>query len=589
MKEWNENGGAAGSADEQKSSREEDERTDDVSGGRQNQQTAESQQTAQHQDTAQDHATTYHWVNPKLRGAGRDVSPDSPWNSSSGDNYWHYTENESGTDGGNRSTDSRNSGRSDGYSGGSPYGGSYSGSGYGQYGGPQGTGNGTGYSRKPERGHRRDSRKKRGGTGRGRKVLNVIGTALVFGAVAGLVMYGVYALANTIRPVGAAAEAEKPESSSVASSSADNTVSGSSAEAEGPVASAGSSDTGENMSVAEVAKNCMPSLVTIGTISVEEMQSFFGGTQQYKVQGAGTGVIIGENDTELLIATNNHVVSGAEQVTVGFIDESAISATVKGTDASNDLAVVSVNLDDIPDSTKDQISIIAIGNSDDLVLGQQVVAIGNALGYGQSVTSGYISALNRSLTLSDGTNTFTSSNLIQTDAAINSGNSGGALLNLRGELIGINEAKSGSTSTGASVDNVGYAIPMEKAQPILNDLMNQKTRTLVDEENRGYLGASFADVTSEYAKFYQMPEGVCVTSVIPGGPAEKAGLRQGDVITALDGMNIMTYDAMSERLDYYSAGEQVEVTYSRAVSGRYEEQKTTVTLTTRSEIDKLKR
>ena len=221
----------------------------------------------------------------------------------------------------------------------------------------------------------------------------------------------------------------------------------------------------------------MPSVVTISTMSVEEMRSFFGGTQQYEVEGAGTGVIVGENDSELLIATNNHVVEGATSLSVGFIDESTAEAEVKGSDADNDLAVVSVKLSDISSDTMNQIKIASIGDSDDLELGQQVVAIGNALGYGQSVTCGYVSALNRSLTLTDenGT-TINSTGLIQTDAAINPGNSGGALLNMKGELVGINEAKSSSTPDGSSVDNIGFAIPIDKAEESLKDLMNLPTR-----------------------------------------------------------------------------------------------------------------
>ena len=215
----------------------------------------------------------------------------------------------------------------------------------------------------------------------------------------------------------------------------------------------------------------MPSLVTISTLSVQEMQSFFGGTRQYEAEGAGTGVIVAENDDTIYIATNNHVIEGATQISVGFADESVVSGQIVGTDTDNDLAVVAVSKSDLSDSTKSQISVIKIGDSDQMALGDQVVAIGNALGYGQSVTSGYISALNRDLQLSDGQNVYNSTGLIQTDAAINAGNSGGALLNMNGELIGINEAKGSSTSGGATVDNMGYAIPMAKAIPILQNII----------------------------------------------------------------------------------------------------------------------
>lgn len=264
--------------------------------------------------------------------------------------------------------------------------------------------------------------------------------ALVFGLIAGLTMYGVNAAANRMYD--------------------QNHISATDTAGDSDTDSTGNSGT----SVEEVAKNAMPSLVTISTMSVEEMRSFFGGLRQYEVQGAGTGVIVGKNDTELLIATNNHVVEGATSLSVGFIDESSVSGEVKGTDAANDLAVVAVKLSDISDGTMKQIQIATVGDSDELQLGEQVVAIGNALGYGQSVTSGYVSALNRTLNLSDESgNEVQSTGLIQTDAAINPGNSGGALLNMKGELIGINEAKTSATSSGASVDNIGFAIPIDKA------------------------------------------------------------------------------------------------------------------------------
>ena len=277
----------------------------------------------------------------------------------------------------------------------------------------------------------------------------VVAMALVFGLIAGGTMYGVNAAANRLYSQNHISQTDTTEASTSESSSG----------------------------VAQVADNAMPSVVTISTMSVEEMRSFFGGTQQYEVEGAGTGVIIGENDTELLIATNNHVVEGASSLSVGFIDESTVSAEIKGTDAENDLAVISVKLSDISTDTMNQIKIASIGDSDELQLGEQVVAIGNALGYGQSVTSGYVSALNRDLSLTDESgNTINSTGLIQTDAAINPGNSGGALLNMNGELIGINEAKSGTTSSGTTVDNIGFAIPINKAQESLQNLMNQETR-----------------------------------------------------------------------------------------------------------------
>ena len=339
--------------------------------------------------------------------------------------------------------------------------------------------------------------------------------------------------------------------------------------------------------VADVAANAMPSMVTISTMSVVEMMSFFGGTQQYQAEGAGTGIIIAQDDSNLLIATNNHVVSDATQLSVGFIDETAAEAAIIGTDPDTDLAVISVKLDDISDETMAQLKVATIGDSDALVLGEQIVAIGNALGYGQSVTSGYVSAFNRELNLSDGMNTFTSSDLIQVDAAINSGNSGGALLNMRGELVGINEAKSSMTSGGATVDNMGYAIPINKASSILEELMNDSGREEYDEDERGYLGITCANVSKEDSQFYGMPEGVLIRSVTEGGPAEEAGLKRGDVLISLDGKSVKTYDRLTDRLHYYQPDETVEITVMRADDGDYVEKTVSVTLGSKDVIEEL--
>ena len=338
--------------------------------------------------------------------------------------------------------------------------------------------------------------------------------------------------------------------------------------------------------VAAVAYDAMPSLVTISTMSVQEMMSFFG-TQTFEAEGAGTGVIIGKNDTELLIATNNHVIEGAEEVSVGFIDEEAVEAKIKGTDRQNDLAIVAVKLEDIPDETMDEIKIAKIGDSDALVLGEQVVAIGNALGVGQSVTSGYISALNRELDLSDGYNDFVSSGLIQTDAAINSGNSGGALLNMKGELIGINEAKAAFTPSGVTVDNVGYAIPMAKAMPILEELMDLTTREKISEDEQGYLGVSLVNVSSEFANLYGIPQGAGFMEVAEGSPAEEAGAMKGDILTKFDGRTVTCVDDVLDVIQYYEIGEEVELTVLRADNGEYKEKKLIVTLGTNEAISSL--
>ena len=292
--------------------------------------------------------------------------------------------------------------------------------------------------------------------------IGIISGGLVFGLAAGVTSYG----------VNAAAQLRNSSSTASTASLAAGTATGTNGDSStAELASETTSGSGGTQTVAEVAAEDMPSLVTISTLSVQEMQSFFGGTRQYEAEGAGTGVIVAENDDTIYIATNNHVIKGATQISVGFADESVVSGQIVGTDTDNDLAVVAVSKSDLSDSTKRQLSGIKIGDSDQMALGDQVVAIGNALGYGQSVTSGYISALNRDLQLSDGQNVYNSTGLIQTDAAINAGNSGGALLNMNGELIGINEAKGSSTSSGATVDNMGYAIPMAKAIPILQNII----------------------------------------------------------------------------------------------------------------------
>ena len=384
----------------------------------------------------------------------------------------------------------------------------------------------------------------------------LVAMALVFGAVAGGTAFGVNVAASQVYN-------RKAAENGISNT---ETVSG-------------TDSTDSTGTVAQVAENAMPSLVTISTMSVEEMRSFFGGTQEYEVEGAGTGVIVGKNDTELLIATNNHVVEGADSLSVGFVDETAVEGQIKGTDATNDLAVVAVKLSDISSDTMGQIKIATIGDSDELVLGEQVVAIGNALGYGQSVTSGYVSALDRNLQISSDngtTNTYTG--LIQTDAPINSGNSGGALLNMKGELIGINQAKSSTTQSGTTVDGIGFAIPINKAQESLQNLMNQTTREKVDESQASYLGIQGADVSSEASQMYGMPTGVAVSAVVEDGPAAQAGMLAGDIITGFDGRTITGMSQLQDVLQYYAAGETVEVTVQRTDQGEYKEQTVSVTL-----------
>ncbi len=329
--------------------------------------------------------------------------------------------------------------------------------------------------------------------------------------------------------------------------------------------------------VEEVAAAVMPAVVSITNRSVTEVQDIFsrlygrrGGTYEFENESAGSGIIIGENDSELLICTNYHVIENADEITVGFVDDSIYSAELKGGDQSNDLAVVAVNLDDLSDDTLSQIKIAQIGTSDDLAIGQQVVAIGNALGYGQSVTTGIISALNRTIQL----DTYTAE-MIQTDAAINPGNSGGALLDMNGRVIGINSAKAAETG----VEGMGYAIPISSAEPILEDLMNRETRTeVVDESESAFIGISGEAVSEEMASLYGIPEGIYVTEVSGGSPAEDAGIQRGDVITKFEGSSVTNMNQLRDQLQYYAAGETVTITISQAHDGVYEEQDIEVTL-----------
>jgi serine protease Do len=433
--------------------------------------------------------------------------------------------------------------------------------------------------------------KKIGGIGRRFGV--TITSALVFGLVAGLVFQGVNLAGNkVIGNTASTKEYTTVESVTLTPST--------SSESTATTASSSSSGT---LSVADIAQNVMPSVVAITAISVQEVQSFFGQTQQYEGVGSGSGIIIGQNDDELLIATNNHVVADAVNLSVSFYGDdvdgsvlnsenytsdaseiaeayaqNSVSAQIKGTDEDNDLAVVAVKKEDIPEDTMSQIKIATMGSSDDLVVGEQVVAIGNALGYGQSVTSGYVSALNRTISTSEGSS---SEGLIQTDAAINPGNSGGALLNMKGEVIGINSSK----FADESVEGMGFAIPVATAEPILSDLMNRETRTVVDEENAAYMGISCKEVSAEVSQIYMIPAGIFVAEVTEGGAADKAGIQAGDVITKLDGVNISSYDELTNRLQYYAAGETVEIVVERADSGEYKEVTLSITFDSKPDTD----
>lgn len=416
--------------------------------------------------------------------------------------------------------------------------------------------------------------RKPGGTGK--KVLVTLGLAVLFGVVAGGIIIGSSMIVHKEIKNEQKTEYQLPTTELPQQENADgdsNSAAGSGSDATEEV-SAGT--TGE-YTVAQVAKSCMPSVVSITNASVKTVQDFFGGVQQYPSESSGSGIIVGQNDSEILVATNNHVVADADTITVAFDDDAVYEAQVKGTDSDNDLAVVAVKIADMSEDTLKSIKVVSIGNSDELEIGEQVVAIGNALGYGQSVTSGWISAVNREVTDEEGK---TTGKLIQTDAAINPGNSGGALLNMQGELIGINSAKAAATE----VEGMGYAIPISVAQPILDELMNRETRYKADEDHAGYIGVTCLNVDSTSAQTYGIPLGAFVDSVEEGGPAQTAGIQKGDVIVKFDGMTVSGSSDLVGKLEYYQAGETVEVVISRAQNGEYQEQTVSVTLGKKSEM-----
>lgn len=330
--------------------------------------------------------------------------------------------------------------------------------------------------------------------------------------------------------------------------------------------------------VSDVVDKVMPSIVSITSMSVQEVQSFFGGTYEQTSEGAGTGIIIGKNDTELLIVTNNHVVEGSDTLTVTFNDQSSVEANIKGTDATYDVAVIAVALDQISDDTMDAISVATLGDSTNLKIGEPAIAIGNALGYGQSVTTGVISALDRSVSTTDtqtGETQESGAKLIQTDAAINPGNSGGALVNVNGEVIGINSAK----LTGESVEGIGYAIPISDVSDLIQNLMNQETKTKVPENERGLLGITGMSVSDAFSQQIDIPAGVYVMEVSSGSGADEAGMTKGSIITAINGSSIDSMEALQEQLQYYAKGETVSLTILVPQSnGEYDEQTLDVTL-----------
>lgn len=407
----------------------------------------------------------------------------------------------------------------------------------------------------PEPDKRRRQRKngsKNNKNGMGKKAAKLVASAAVFGLVAGACFVGVSVAKDKLYP----STADRIETTSGTTSAKSET------------SSSGSSSSSSN--VASVVNEVMPSVVSI-TSTIQSSNYYGFGTQES--EGAGSGFIVAKTKDNLMIATNNHVVSDATSLTVGFVDDTTAKATVVGTDSSADLAVISVNIKDIKDSTASKIKVATLGSSDDLKVGEEVVAIGNALGYGQSVTTGVVSAKNREVSLTDGT-----MNLLQTDAAINPGNSGGVLINMDGQVVGINNAKLEDTS----VEGMGYAIPITTAKTILTDLMNANS---VSTKDAAFLGVVGRDINESYSSALGIPSGIYVSQVVSGSPAEKAGISAGDVITKFEGNNVSTMSGLKEKLALKKANTKVKITFKRAnQSGTYEEKTVTVTLGKKSDF-----
>ena len=384
--------------------------------------------------------------------------------------------------------------------------------------------------------------------GYAKKVALVVGAAVLFGAVGGVTMQGTSYLTGKLLG--------KNTKSTVGTT---KTVSN---------AKLTTSTSTVTSDVSDIVENTLPSIVSITNMSVQEVQNFFGGISQQESESAGSGIIISQNDSELLVVTNNHVVEGSDTLTVTFNDGNSVEAQIKGTDSARDLAVVAVPLDKISDDTMNAIKVATLGDSDSLKVGEPAIAIGNALGYGQSVTTGIVSATGRTIDGFDG-------EYIQTDAAINPGNSGGALLNANREVIGINSAKINSSA----VEGMGFAIPISDASDVIQNLMNKETRSKVSDEERGYLGIKGYDVSEEGAQMYNMPTGVYVKEVMSGGGSEKAGLTKGSIITGFEGSSISGMSSLQEQLQYYKAGEEVTLTVQIPdKNGEYTEKDIKVTL-----------
>lgn len=424
-------------------------------------------------------------------------------------------------------------------------------------------GNGAGKPPKKEK-------KAKSGGGYFKKVLVAVSLGLFFGICAGLGFFAVDTATGFLNP-------RETETASDSIKQTDE-IADALAEA-GIIDNMGNDSTVGPTVVADVSNvvtEVMPAIVSINNTYTETMMSYFGQSLEGEATAVGSGIIVGESDTELVLVTNYHVVQDADKLSVQFVDGSEAEAQMKGSDSSMDLAVIAVSLDDISSVTKDAIAVATLGDSDSLAVGEPAIAIGNALGYGQSVTVGVISALDRAINLTDGSNNSDAS-FIQTDAAINPGNSGGALLNLKGEVIGINSNKIG----GSVVEGMGYAIPISAAKPIMEDLMLKETRAKVSEDNKGYLGISQLTVVDEMAEAYGMPKGVYVSQVYEGTAAEAAGIVKGNIITEFDGNKINSTEDMLRVLQYYSAGDTVEVTIMQGSPLGWESKTVTLTLGTK--------
>jgi len=394
------------------------------------------------------------------------------------------------------------------------------------------------------------------------KIAGITAAAVLFGTVAGGTMFGVNTAAEylTGKNLKTAAETESSFPIGTVETQPDAAVNAGGS----PVVRVVQND------VSAIVEQAMPSVVAINNTMLYQQQTWFGQSQTYEVPSSGSGIIVGQNDEEMLIVTNNHVVKDSKQLSVTFIDNSQVNAAIKGTDSESDLAVIAVQIKDIPAEAMGQIKVAAMGDSEALKVGQGVIAIGNALGYGQSVTVGYISALDREIKAENAT----IRNLLQTDAAINPGNSGGALLNMKGEVIGINAAKYSSTE----VEGMGYAIPISKVQEIIGSLMNMKTRVTVAEKSQGYLGIQGQNIDESASAMYDMPRGVYVFKIVEGGAAADSDLREKDIITKFDGQTIRSMSELKDMLTYYQGGSTVTLTVQSLENGEYIERAVDVTL-----------